>query len=197
MLREPLRLEGRFIRLMPLSLSHHGDLCAIGLEEALWQYTTIRVQTPAEMLRYIQNALDSQAAGTALPFVIVLQATGEIVGTTRCHSIVREHHRLEIAFSWVGVPWQRSPVNSEAKYLLLRYAFELTGCQRVEFKADRENQPSIRALLRIGAQQEDTLRRYMRSAHKGTRDVAIFSIIESEWPEVKARLEARLYNATP
>ncbi len=105
MLPEPLMLEGRFIRLMPLNLSHHEQLCAIGLEPALWQHTPIRVQTPADMLRYIQNALDSQAAGTALPFVIVLQATGEIVGTTRYHSIMREHHRLEIGFSWVGVPW--------------------------------------------------------------------------------------------
>lgn len=192
MLREPLTLEGRFIRLMPLSLSHHERLCAIGLEPALWQHTTIHLQTPAEMLRYIQTALDSQATGTALPFVIVLQATGEIVGTTRYHSIMREHHRLEIGFSWVGLPWQRSPVNTEAKYLLLRHAFEQAGCQRVEFKVDRENQPSIRALLRIGAQQEGILRRYMRSAHAGARDVAIFSIIDSDWPEMKAGLQARL-----
>lgn len=194
MLSEPLTLEGHFIRLIPLSLSHHEQLCMIGLEAALWQHTTIRVQTPAEMLCYMQNALDSQAAGTALPFVIVLQASGEIVGTTRYHSIVREHQRLEIGFSWVGLPWQRSPVNTEAKYLLLRHAFEQAYCQRVEFKADSQNEQSLQALLRIGATQEGTLRHYMWSAHKGVRDVAILSIIDAEWPQVKAGLEQRLYN---
>src|SRR6185369_9095106 len=138
----PLTLDGTFIRLLPLSIAHHARLCAIGLAPALWQHTTIRVQTPDEMLRYMQHALDSQAAGTALPFVIILQATGEIVGTTRYHTIVREHRRLEIGFSWVGLPWQRSPVNTEAKYLLLGYAFEQARCQRVEFKADCQNEPS-------------------------------------------------------
>jgi len=127
---------------------------------------------------------------------MVLQATGEIAGTTRYHTIVREHRRVEIGFSWVGLPWQRSPVNSKTKYLLLRHAFEQAHCQRVEFKADRENAPSIRALLRIGAQQEGVLRRYMHSAHKGARDVAIFSIIDADWPALKVRLEARLYDTS-
>jgi N-acetyltransferase len=193
MLNEPMMLEGRFIRLIPLSLSHHKQLCAIGLEPALWQHTTIQVQTPDEMLRYIQTALNSQAAGSALPFVIILQATSEIVGTTRYHSIVREHQRLEVGFSWVGILWQRSPVNTEAKYLLLKHAFEKEQCQRVEFKADSQNERSCQALLRIGARQEGILRQYMRSPHKGVRDVALFSIIDAEWPQVKARLEQRLY----
>ncbi len=193
MLTEPLTFEGHFIRLLPLSLSHHERLCAIGLEPALWQHTTIRVQTPREMRRYIEQALESQAAGTALPFVIVLQATGEIVGTTRYHAIVREHHRREVGFSWVGLPWQRSPVNTEAKYLLLTYAFEQARCQRVEFKADSQNERSCRALLRIGATREGTLRQYMYSAQKGARDIALFSIIDVEWPDIKARLEQRLY----
>ena len=106
---------------------------------------------------------------------------------------MREHRRTEIGFSWVGLPWQRSPVNSEAKYLLLSHAFEQARCQRVEFKADAENQPSCLALLRIGATREGILRQYMSSPHKGARDIALFSIIDREWPEVKARLEQRLY----
>jgi RimJ/RimL family protein N-acetyltransferase len=193
MLTEPVTFEGHFIRLLPVSLSHHERLCAIGLEPTLWQHTTLRVQTPDEMRRYIDKALESQAAGTALPFVVVLQATGQIVGTTRYHSIVREHRRVEIGFSWVGLPWQRSPVNTEAKYLLLSYAFEQARCQRVEFKADSQNEPSCRALLRIGATREGTLRQYMYSAHKGARNIALFSIIDVEWPDIKARLEQRLY----
>jgi len=191
MLTEPVIFEGRFIRLIPLSLSHHEPLYAIGLEPALWQHTTIRVQTPSEMLRDIENALESQAAGTALPFVIVLQATGQIVGTTRYHSIVREHRRVEIGFSWVGLPWQRSPVNTEAKYLLLGYAFEHARFQRVEFKADSQNEPSCQALLRIGATREGTLRQYMYSPHKGARDIALFSMIDIEWPECSRRILMR------
>jgi N-acetyltransferase len=194
MLVEPITLEGAYIHLAPLALAHHQQLCAIGLEPVLWQQTTVHVQTSAEMLHYIQTALDSQAAGTALPFVIILRATGELVGTTRYHSIVRDHRRLEIGFTWVGRPWQRTPVNTEAKYLLLKHAFEQYGCQRIEFKADSQNERSCQALLRIGATREGILRQYMRSAHKGARDVAIFSIIDSEWPQVKARLEQRLYS---
>lgn len=194
MLTESVTLIGRFVRLAPLNLSHHERLCAIGLEPALWQHTTIRVQTPNEMLRYIEKALDSQVNETALPFVISLEASGEIVGTTRFHSIVREHRRVEIGFSWVGLPWQRSPVNTEAKYLLLSYAFEQAHYQRVEFKADCQNEQSCQALLRIGAAREGTLRQYMYSSHRGARDIALFSIIDCEWPDIKARLEQRLYN---
>jgi RimJ/RimL family protein N-acetyltransferase len=192
---ELITLEGAYIHLAPLALGHHKQLCVIGLDPALWQHTTIRVQTPTEMLHYIQTALDSQAAGTALPFAISLQATGELVGTTRYHSIVRDHRRLEIGFTWIGRLWQRTPVNTEAKYLLLKHAFEHYGCQRVEFKADSQNERSCQALLRIGATREGTLRQYMLSAHKGVRDLAIFSIIDSEWPQVKRHLEQRLYSA--
>jgi N-acetyltransferase len=194
---ELINLEGAYIRLVPLSLADHPRLCAVGLDPALWQLTTIRLQTPADMLRYIQAALDAQAAGTALPFVIVAQATGEIVGTTRYHSIVPTHRRLEIGFTWVAVPWQRTPANTEAKYLLLKHAFERYHCQRVEFKADSRNEPSCRVLRRIGATQEGILRSYMLSAHAGVRDLALFSIIAAEWPDVKARLEQRLYSQAP
>jgi RimJ/RimL family protein N-acetyltransferase len=191
---EPITLEGATIRLVPLALTHHPQLCAVGLDPALWQQTTIRVQTPAEMLRYLQTALDGQAMGTALPFAIMMQATGELVGTTRYHSIVRDHRRLEIGFTWVGRPWQRTPVNTESKYLLLKHAFEHYRCQRVEFKADSQNERSCQALLRIGATREGTLRQYMLSSHRGVRDVALFSIIDTEWLQVKAQLEQRLYS---
>lgn len=189
---EPITLAGATIRLEPLTLAHHERLCAIGLEPALWERTTIRVQTPDEMRGYIRTALDSQAAGTALPFVIIQQATGAVIGTTRYHTIVPYHRRLEIGFTWIGLPWQRGHVNTEAKYLLLRHAFEYLDCQRVEFKADSQNEPSCRALLSIGATQEGILRHYMYSAHKGPRDVALFSILATEWPQIKARLEQRL-----
>ena len=189
---EPVTLDGERIRLVPLTLAHHPQLCEVGLDERLWRLTTIRVQTPEDMLRYVRTALQTQAEGTALPFVIVEKSSGRTIGTTRYHSIHAAHRRLEIGFTWISVPWQRSGANTEAKYLMLKQAFEQYRCFRVEFKADRENEPSCRALLRIGAKQEGVLRNYMVSRHKGIRDLAVFSIIDAEWPEVKARLEAKL-----
>lgn len=189
---EPIVLEGVQIRLAPLTLAHHSDLCEVGLDECLWRYTTIRVQTPDEMFRYIETALQEQAAGIALPFVIIEKSSGKILGTTRYHSINKKHRRLEIGFTWIAVEWQRTHVNTEAKYLLLKQAFEQYGCIRVEFKADSSNEPSRRALLRIGAKQEGILRNYVISNHKGARDMALFSILDSEWAEVKACLEKKL-----
>src|SRR5262249_45847665 len=148
--------------------------------------------TPDEMLQYIETALREQAAGTALPFVIIEKSSGKVIGSTRYHSINKTHRRLEIGFTWITVAWQRTIVNTEAKYLLLKQAFEQYRCIRVEFKADSSNEPSRRALLRIGATQEGILRSYVISSHKGARDMVLFSIIDSQWAEVKANLEKRL-----
>ena len=189
---EPITLEGARVRLAPLSLAHHAQLCEIGLDERLWRSTTIRLQTPEEMFGYIQTALQNQSEGSALPFVIVEKGSDRIVGTTRYHSINQAHRRLEIGFTWIAVEWQRTPVNTEAKYLMLKHAFEQYKCVRVEFKADSINQQSSRALIRIGAKQEGVLRKYMVSDHKGARDLTLFSIIDTEWPEVKANLERKL-----
>ena len=194
---EPVTLEGSFVRLVPLSLADHPRLCAVGLEPSLWESTTIRVATDAEMLDYVRAAVAQREAGTALPFTIVLRATGAVVGTTRFHSVSPDHRRVEVGFTWVGLPWQRTPVNTESKYLLLRHAFDHWHCARVEFKADAANERSRAALLRLGATQEGVLRQYMHSRHKGPRDVAVFSIVDCEWRAVKARLEQRLYEPPP
>lgn len=103
-----------------------------------------------------------------------------------------DQRRLEIGFTWIAPPWQHTRVNTESKYLLLAHAFERWGCRRVEFRADSDNEPSCRALLRIGATREGTLRSYVLSPHRGARDIAVFSILESEWPQVKSRLERKL-----
>jgi RimJ/RimL family protein N-acetyltransferase len=175
-----------------MDLAHHAALSAIGIDPGLWRYTTIRVETSADMRQYMESALAGQAAGTALPFVIELRATGEIVGSTRYHSIVPEHRRLEIGFTWVAAPWQRTAVNSEAKFLLLRHAFDVLGCQRVEFKAAVDNEPSRRALLRLGATEEGTLRQYVLSKHRGPCDLRVFSIVAGEWPAIRERLAAAI-----
>jgi RimJ/RimL family protein N-acetyltransferase len=189
---EPITLEGIHIRLAPLSLSHHAALCEVGLDERLWRLTTIRLETAEDMFNYIQAALQGQAEGTALPFVIIEKSSEKIVGASRYHRINQAHRRLEIGFTWIAVPWQRTSVNTEAKYLMLKHAFEQYGCVRVEFKADASNEPSCRALMRIGAKPEGILRQSLISSHKGVRDMAWFSILDREWPEVKAVLEKKL-----
>jgi RimJ/RimL family protein N-acetyltransferase len=188
----PVTLYGRHITLVPLTRAHHPALSAVGLDPELWSRTTIRVQSPEEMQRYVETALAGQAAGTALPFVITLTGTGDVVGTTRYHTVIRERRQLEIGCTWIARPWQHTAINPESKYLLLRRAFEVLGCQRVEFRIDSENEPSRRALLKIGAVEEGTLPRYINSAHRGIRDASMFSIVAARWPAVKSSLEARL-----
>jgi len=188
----PFSLRGGSIRLVPLSLEHLDALCAAGLEPRLWGATTIQLSTRADMEAYVRAALRAQDSGTALPFTIVDRATSQVVGTTRFHSIVVEHRHLEIGFTWVALPWQRTVVNTEAKYLMLYHVFESLGYIRVEFRADAENEQSRRALVRIGAREEGILRQYRISAHRGIRDLAVYSIIRSEWPHVRRNLEAKL-----
>ena len=189
---DPKTLEGPRIRLAPLSLSHHARLCSVGLDESLWRFTTIRLQTPEDMLTYVQAAIHERTEGKTLPFVIIEKSKGEIIGSSRYHNINTTQRRLEIGFTWIAVPWQRTSVNTEAKYLMLKQAFERYRCVRVEFKADSSNERSCRALKRIGAKQEGVLRNYVISSHKGVRDLILFSIVDSEWPEVKANLEKKL-----
>ena len=193
----PITLVGSSIKLAPLTLAHLDRLCHIGLDPRLWQATTIQIQTREQMESYVRAALDAQSAGTALPFVIIDNRTGEIVGMTRYHSAVPEHRRVEIGFTWVAPERQRTTVNTESKYLLLRHAFEQLGCIRVEFKANAENEQSRRALLRIGAKEKGTLRNYRLSPSGQMFDLTVFSITSAEWPRVRSNLEAKLKNAMP
>src|SRR5439155_16302636 len=150
---EPVTLAGRHVRLEPLSLAHLDALCAVGLDEELWRWTTAGVRTRDDMQRYIETALEWREAGTALPFATMLQPDGTVIGSSRFANIDRPNRRLEIGWTWIGRPWQRTPANTEAKYLMLRHAFEVLGCIRVEFKTDVLNTTSRNALLRIGARE--------------------------------------------
>ncbi len=192
MLIEPVTLEGRFIRLEPLTLAHHAGLCAVGLEEELWRWIPQSVRTPEEMLQYIQAALDAQAAGTALPFATVDRVSGRAIGSTRYMAIDGINRRVEIGSTWLGLAWQRTAANTEAKYLMLRHAFETWGCIRVELKTDSLNARSRQAILRLGAKEEGTFRNHMITASGRIRHTVYFSIIEAEWPAVKAALEQKL-----
>lgn len=188
----PVVLGGRHVRLEPLTAAHTDRLAEVGLDPDLWKWIPVPVLTPAEMSDYVQTALQEQAAGSAMPFVLIEQSSGRAVGSTRYANIDRHHHRLEIGWTWVGRPWQRTAINTEAKYLLLRHAFETLGCLRVELKTDSLNDRSRAAILRIGARQEGIFRNHMITASGRIRHTAYFSVIEPEWPEVKAGLEARL-----
>ena len=189
---EPVTLKGDHVRLEPLSLEHLDGLCEFGLDPELWRWTTTRLTTREDMIDWVDEALESEQAGTARPFATISLESGKVIGSTRFGNIDLDHRRVEIGWTWVGVPWQRTPVNTEAKYLMLRHAFEVLGCIRVEFKTDSINERSRRALLRIGAKEEGTLRNHM-IVHDGRyRHSVYFSVIDSEWPEVKLNLEAKL-----
>ncbi len=192
MLIEPVALEGEFIRLEPLTLAHHAGLCAVGLEEELWRWIPQPVRTPEEMRAYIETALAAQAAGTALPFATVEKAAGRAIGSTRYMAIDCTNRRVEIGSTWLGRAWQRTAANTEAKYLMLRHAFETWRSIRVELKTDSLNARSRAAILRLGAQEEGTLRNHMVTASGRLRHTVYFSIIDSEWPAVKAVLEKKL-----
>ena len=190
---QPVTLQGRHIRLEPLTLEHHAGLCEIGLEPELWRWIPAPVKSREDMLDYIRLALQWQSDGTALPFATVEQSTGRVVGSTRYMNIDKPNRHVEIGATWIGRPWQRTAVNTEAKYLMLRHAFETLGCFRVELKTDVLNQQSRNAILRIGASQEGIFRKHVLCADGRLRDSVYFSIIDSEWPDVKARLEEKLH----
>jgi RimJ/RimL family protein N-acetyltransferase len=192
MIVAPVTLEGRHVRLEPLSQAHQPDLAVVGLEESLWRWIPTPVGTPQEMSAYIATALDEQARGVSLPFALIEKASGQPIGSTRYGNIDRSHHRVEIGWTWVAPRWQRSAVNTEAKYLLLRHAFETLGCIRVELKTDSLNEKSRAAILRIGAREEGIFRNHMITASGRIRHTVYFSILDSEWPAVKSRLQTML-----
>jgi N-acetyltransferase len=188
----PVILEGQFVRLEPLTKAHLAGLVEVGLDEELWLWIPVPVRTAEEMGAYIDSALDEEKRGVSLPFALIDKATGRAIGSTRYGNIDRVHHRVEIGWTWVGREWQRTAVNTEAKYLLLRHAFETLGCIRVELKTDSLNEKSRAAILRIGTREEGIFRNHMITESGRIRHSVYFSILDSEWPAVRARLESML-----
>ncbi|MDZ7265887.1 MAG: GNAT family N-acetyltransferase [candidate division KSB1 bacterium] len=188
----PVTLPGRHVCLVPLSLTHLEDLCSAGLDEKLWRFTVSPVRNRDDLQAYITTALREQAAGSALPFATCLAATGRAIGSTRFGNFDPANRRVEIGWTWIAQPWQRTAINTEAKYLMLRHAFETLGCLRVEFKTDLLNERSRRAILRLGAQEEGILRNHMITSAGRVRHSVYYSIIDSEWPAVKRNLEEKL-----
>ena len=189
---EPVILEGKRVRLEPLLLSHHGALCEIGFDPELWKYGTSKIETDNDLFNYVAIALQYQQNGTALPFVIKEKSSGKIIGSTRYGNIDIKNRRVEIGWTWIACPWQRTYANTETKYLMLKHAFEVLQCVRVEFKTDSMNHRSRTAILRIGAKEEGILRNHMVLPTGRIRDSVYYSIIESEWQKLKKVFETNL-----
>lgn len=199
----PVVLEGRHVRLEPLSLAHVDGLAAVGLDEEIWRWNPGQVRTRAEMEAYVRTALGEAERGVSLPFATIARRSSAestpsgvppsdvVAGSTRFGNVDLAHRRVEIGWTWLGRAWQRTAVNTEAKLLLLRHAFEVLGCQRVELKTDALNARSRAAIQRIGALEEGTFKKHSVTSTGRVRDTVYYAITDDRWPEVERGLVAR------
>lgn len=190
---EPIILEGRHVRLEPLSLNHASDLFEAGHDPETWAY--LPEPTPRsveEMARFIDRALREANDSSQIPFAMVHEGESKAVGSTRYLDIRPKDRALEIGWTWIGPAYRRTVVNTECKFLLLRHAFETLGAVRVQFKTDERNIRSQNALERLGAAREGTLRQCVICWNGFLRSSVYYSVIDKEWPAVKARLESKL-----
>ena len=190
----PVTLKGSVVRLEPIRREHADlfwEVAKNDLEDIFrWIPYSMRAREDFDTL--IDKAFAEQGRGESIVFATVEGSSGRVVGSTRFMNIDRTNRRVEIGSTWIAPAWQRTAVNTEAKYLMLRHAFEVWGCMRVELKTDALNQKSRNAILRIGAKEEGTLRRHLVTWTGRVRDTVYFSILDSEWTGMKAGLEAKL-----
>jgi len=189
---EPVALAGDHVRLIPLERDHLDALWEVADDERLWRWIPFPVRTRSDLEAYVDVALDGRGGGSMLPFVTTEKTTGRVVGSTRFGNIVPADFRVEIGWTWVGVTWQRSAINSEAKLLMLDHAFGTWRCHRVEFKTDSLNEQSRAGLLGIGATFEGIFRNHMVTHTGRMRHSAWYSITDDDWPQVRARLVERI-----
>ena len=190
----PLTLEGSVVRLEPLRPDHariFWEAARDSLDD-IFRWIPYAVKTPEDFEKIVARAMAEQERGESVVFATVARQSSAVIGSTRFMNIDRANRRVEIGSTWIVPAWQRTAVNTEAKYLMLRHAFETWGCARVELKTDALNQKSRNAILRLGAKEEGTLRRHVVTWTGRIRDSVYFSILDSEWPEVKAALESRM-----
>ena len=189
-------LEGEKIRLIPLTKFHREGLLKAASDGKLWELWFTSVPSNENIDSYIMKALDDYQKGTALPFVIIDKNDGELIGTTRYCNAMYDHRRVEIGYTWYAKKYQRTGVNTECKYLLLKYAFEVLGCIAVEFRTNWHNLRSRTAISRLGAKQDGILRNHQLNSDGIYRDTVVFSITNQEWKGVEKSLnyEIRKYN---
>lgn len=189
---EPVTLSTDKLTLRPLTFDDVPALAAAAGDGELWEKKTTTVPRPEGFGAYVEKALELQAAGLALPFATVVKDGDRVVGSTRYMNIDAVNHRVEIGTTWIARSWQRTFVNSHAKFLMLRHAFEVLGCNAVELRTHRLNDQSRAAIERLGAKLDGILRRHMIMPDGHVRDTVVYSIIREEWPDVKAGLERRI-----
>ena len=189
---EPVILEGEYVRLDPLTADHLPDIVAVGMEPVIWKWTNNVVNSESDIERYVNEALSMRDAGTALPFVTISKADQKVVGSTRFGNIDITNRKAEIGWTWIHPEWQRTAINTEAKLLMLTHAFETWKCIRVELKTDSNNSQSRAAIARIGGTEEGVLRNHMITESGRFRHSVYFSILDTEWESVKAKLTTKL-----
>lgn len=193
----PLALEGTVVRLEPIRHDHAELFWQIAKDDLddIFRWIPYSMQSPEDFRKLVAKIFGEQERGESVAFATVERRSGRVIGSTRFMNIDRRNRRVEIGSTWIAPAWQRTAVNTEAKYLMLRHAFEVWGCIRVELKTDALNQKSRNAILRLGAREEGTLRAHLVTWTGRVRDTVYFSILDSEWPAVKPALEARLSGA--
>lgn len=189
---EPCTLTGYGVTLEPLAPAHADGLAAASSDGRLWELWFTAVPEPAQMGDYIAQALDGQRAGHMLPWAVREQTAGAIVGSTRYHDIVPEIDRVQIGYTWYAARWQRTHVNIACKLLLLAHAFEQAGCKAVGFQTDAFNFTSQRAIEALGARKDGVIRHHRARRDGSVRDSVVYSILATEWPDVKRHLTMRL-----
>jgi RimJ/RimL family protein N-acetyltransferase len=190
----PVTLEGSVVRLEPLCRDHAEVFWDVAQNDVanIFQWIPYRMNSLQDFRSVVEKALTEQERGDSVVFATVERSSGKVIGSTRFMNIDRVNRHVEIGSTWIAPAWHRTAINTEAKYLMLRHAFEIWNCFRVELKTDALNQRSRNAILRIGAKEEGTLRRHVLTWTGRVRDSVYFSILDSEWPDVKTKLEARL-----
>ncbi|HZX71772.1 MAG TPA: GNAT family N-acetyltransferase [Rhodanobacter sp.] len=191
-----IRLHDDHVALEPLSPQHVPALETAAADGELWNLMVTSVPPPGQTRSYVEKALQGQAEGHMLPFVIREQHSGEIVGSTRYYEIDAAVPRLAIGYTWYAKRWQKTHLNTACKRLLLEHAFETLGCVAVAFHTDVLNEDSQRAIERLGAQREGVLRAHRRRTDGSLRDTVCFSILAEEWPNVSNWLDLRLSRLT-
>jgi len=188
----PVTLTGQFVRLEPLTEAHLEGLWSVGNDPSIWTWNPSPIETKEDMRRYIELALDAQAKGDVLVFATVDLASNKVIGSTRYGAIDLSNKRLEIGWTWIAPAWQRTAINTEAKLLMMRYAFNSLQCNRIEWKTDSMNERSRNAILRLGATFEGTFRQHMVTASGRLRDTVYYSVVRNEWPTIEAELIRKL-----
>ncbi|MCX2745572.1 GNAT family protein [Mangrovivirga sp. M17] len=189
---KPVTLEGNLVKLIPLTKDHAEDLVSASTDGELWNLKYATIPSEETVDNYISKALDEKDAGLALPFAIVEKKNNRIIGSTRLYEAQPHNRRISLGYTWYSVSFQRTGVNTECKYLILKHAFEKLDAIAVQFKTDWFNFRSREAILRLGAKQDGVLRNDRINPDGSYRDTVVFSIIESEWPAVKRNLDFKL-----